>query len=130
LAEQIERNCKRFIEVFSEAIDDLLPPPDYNTMTGEDVEQALLNHRLLQLEKSLDPDGTRRPIAWEELRRAFNCPQLLRRYQVRFIPRSDSKPTSLRNIKSSDMGKLVKIKAIILRTSEVKPIVEVASYIW
>lgn len=57
-------------------------------------------------------------------------PQLFRRYEVRIRPRQEDEKNalSLRNVKANDLGKLVTIKAIVLRSSDVKPQILVATY--
>lgn len=55
---------------------------------------------------------------------------LFRRYEVRIRPRLEDEKNalSLRNVKAKDLGKLVTIKAIVLRSSDVKPQILVATF--
>ena len=57
-------------------------------------------------------------------------PALLRRYEVRVLPRADDQKhaMALRQVKANDLGKLVTIKAIVLRATDVKPHILVAAY--
>ena len=57
-------------------------------------------------------------------------PMLLRKYEVRVRPRQrdESNALALRHIKANDLGKLVTVKAIVLRASDVKPHLLVAAY--
>ena len=52
-----------------------------------------------------------------------NFPQeLMRRYEVNFKCSSDIKPTPVRDVKANCIGKLVSIRGIVTRASEVGPI--------
>src|SRR5207248_1077697 len=58
--------------------------------------------------------------------------QLIRRYEVNFLPKRDAngnlQPVSVRQMKAEMIGKLVTIKGIVTRTTEVKPMITVATY--
>ena len=57
-------------------------------------------------------------------------PALMRRYELRLLPSRSARAThgSLRDIKSSSIGRLVTVSGLVIRTSDVKPICEVATY--
>jgi DNA replication licensing factor MCM7 len=55
-------------------------------------------------------------------------PALMRRYEIQIVPRTKMTARSLRQVKASDIGALVKIKGIVTRVSAVKPIVTIATY--
>lgn len=60
---------------------------------------------------------------------ANNFPQeLMRRYEVYFKCASDIKPTPVREVKADCIGKLVSIRGIVTRATEVKPMMQVATY--
>jgi DNA replication licensing factor MCM7 len=54
--------------------------------------------------------------------------ELRRRYEVRLIPVRDMAARSVREIKAKHIGQLVKLKALVTRVSDVKPLVKVVTY--
>ena len=60
-------------------------------------------------------------------------PQLLRRYNLYFKPVTGAtgkvnKPLNIRNVKGNHIGKLITIRGIVTRVSDVKPSIEVQAY--
>jgi DNA replication licensing factor MCM7 len=106
----------------------------------EDIADVLLNHRIQLIRQAQEQDASLRdhsapPPTDAELRaqlRAMFPAALLQRYEVRFKPRQvdEREALSLRQVKAADIGKLVSVRAIVLRASDVKPIVQVAAYTW
>lgn len=47
---------------------------------------------------------------------------------VHFKPLSSDKPQSVRNIKSAHVGSLVKLRGVVVRISEVKPLMSVCTF--
>ncbi|XP_048476044.1 DNA replication licensing factor MCM7 isoform X2 [Rhincodon typus] len=54
--------------------------------------------------------------------------ELLRRFEVYFKPPSAVKPKVIRDVKAESIGKLVTVRGIVTRTTEVKPMMVVATY--
>lgn len=50
------------------------------------------------------------------------------RYDVHLVPAAHSESKSLRKVGAADIGHLVKIEAMVVRISDVKPLVRVATY--
>ena len=50
------------------------------------------------------------------------------RFDVHIVPPALSKSKSLRKVGAADIGHLVKIEAMVVRISDVKPLVRVATY--
>ena len=48
--------------------------------------------------------------------------------EVYFKCPSEKKPMSIRNVKAQYIGHLVQVKGIVTRSSEVKPMIQVATY--
>lgn len=66
----------------------------------------------------------------DNIRNRLN-PLLFRKFQL-FItrgPNTKQKVIPIRNLKSEDIGSLVTIKAIVVRVTDVKPMMQVACYI-
>merc|ERR1712088_89875 len=55
-------------------------------------------------------------------------PELMRRYEVNFRCGSDAKSIPIRDVKAQMIGKLVNIRGIVTRATEVKPMLQVATY--
>jgi len=58
-----------------------------------------------------------------------SIPKILqRKYEIVFIPSITQKPMAVREVKSKNIGGLVKVRGIVTRITEVKPFVQVATY--
>eukprot|EP00741_Cyanophora_paradoxa_P021650 tig00000241_g20896.t1 len=112
-------NTRRYVALFSDAIDKLLEDMDAtDQLPAEDVFDVLLEQRTEQLRKgevSLD-SSTAFP---NELRR---------RYELTFKPDTKAKAVSIRKIRAEHIGRLVTVKGIITRVTDVKPLCAIATY--
>ena len=132
LAANVEKNAFRYAKLFADAFDKLLPPPS-SDLVSEDVFDVIQAHRLRQIAAAAAPADAAgssedaEAAAKKRIEENFP-PSLLRRYEVRFAPRSESKAGSLRNVVATDLGKLVTVKCIVVRASDIKPICTVATY--
>eukprot|EP00002_Diphylleia_rotans_P001193 TRINITY_DN10661_c0_g1_i1.p1 TRINITY_DN10661_c0_g1~~TRINITY_DN10661_c0_g1_i1.p1 ORF type:complete len:601 (+),score=137.97 TRINITY_DN10661_c0_g1_i1:45-1847(+) len=121
LVEHIMGNTMRYVSLFSEAVDLLLPRPTVD-FESEDVFDVLMNHRIRHLAED--------PVQTSNLdfpSRQFP-PALTRRYEVAFLPLSKEKPVPVREVKSSLVGHLVSVRGIVTRVTDVKPMITVATY--
>ncbi len=126
LASNIEKNAFRYTKLFSEAVDKLLPPPNTDILT-EDVFDVIQAHRLKMIQEAAKEQQGGAEAAPVKIEDHFP-PVLFRRFEVRFAPRTDVKADSLRNVVATDLGKLVTVKCIVVRASDIKPICVVATY--
>jgi DNA replication licensing factor MCM7 len=55
-------------------------------------------------------------------------PELMRRFEIYFKACGTQKHVAVRDVKADSIGKLVCVKGIVTRTTEVKPLMEVATY--
>ena len=55
-------------------------------------------------------------------------PELMRRFELYFKAPSQMKHASIRDVKADSIGKLVQVKGIVTRATEVKPMMQVATY--
>ena len=102
--QNITRNAKRYGELFAEAIDDLMPVRDFPE-EKTDIHDILHKSREAMNEESKDGDMGA-PDKANKLPK-----ELTRRYEVYFKPTSKfHQPTSLRDVKASNIGQLVTIK--------------------
>ncbi|CAD5116938.1 DgyrCDS5777 [Dimorphilus gyrociliatus] len=124
LAEAIGMNTRRYVNLFSDIISEMLP--DYKDPTlGPVVKDTLdvyINHRQ-RLENQNHPEQ-------ETTRNARNRypPELMRRFEVYFKATQHQKAQAVRDVKAESIGKLVCVKGIVTRSTQVKPMMQVATY--
>jgi DNA replication licensing factor MCM7 len=68
----------------------------------------------------------------------FNCnvflfqnrfpPELMRRFEVSFRSESASKATPIRQVRAECIGRLVQVRGIVTRATDVRPMMQVATY--
>lgn len=153
----IQENTKHFIEIFAKAIDEVKPLPTKEIDYKDDVLDVILNQRKLRNQR-LVADRTNeirqenlidesqnseslRELAEDEAE-LFPA-NLTRRYFVYFKPLSARgvyrygssgkkvqmmKPLSVRQVKGDFLGKLITVRGIVTRVSDVKPAVTVIAY--
>ncbi|KAI3388373.1 hypothetical protein SNEBB_003733 [Seison nebaliae] len=136
LFEQIERNAKRYRSLIEGAIDDLLPKLRTDVLGNADIPikdtlDIYIQHRL-QIEKDVRDDimssGSALPDAVNaDPRRKFPA-QLLRRFEVFFSMDNSSKSLTVRSVRAHHIGRLIKVRGVIIRASEVSPLIQVATY--
>ncbi|GJQ13415.1 hypothetical protein GpartN1_g5206.t1 [Galdieria partita] len=147
LAQAITINTLRFIEIASQAVDEILRTlkpqqpivKDQFDIVIEQYMQLESDYRgthVMNDESALGP-AELNPRVMAELD-PLNAPiedqqnkipaQLVRRYEIHFIPATNIKPLSIREITAADIGHLVKIKGLVVRVLDVKPRVVVACY--
>lgn len=85
----------------------------------KDTLDVYIEHRLLAEQRLYQADAPRDP------RNRFP-PELLRRFEVYLRP--SAKPVSVRQIKARSIGHLVSVKGVVIRATEVKPLLQVATY--
>ena len=135
-------NAQRYIKLFEKAADDLLKTirPTKDIRDKEDILDVLHKQRLAQARAARDAEG--HDDATLDVEDMFPA-ALRRRYEVRLIPRTKATlglgaagggggvlayKTNLRDVKASHIGALVRVEGIVTRVSDVKPLVEVATY--
>ncbi|GMM30810.1 mini-chromosome maintenance complex protein 7 [Martiniozyma asiatica (nom. inval.)] len=140
LADEINRNAYTFLDLFSRAIDDLIPLPTRAIDDTDNVLDVIIHQRRLRnqnLREQQAHDNARATLDPESNQDSNNDlpnefpPELLRRYNLYFKPESRSKtqkPLMVRNVKGSHIGKLITVRGVIIRVSDVKPAVEVQAY--
>ncbi|KAJ1679350.1 DNA replication licensing factor MCM7 [Spiromyces aspiralis] len=156
---RIEKNTKRYVELFSRAVDRLMPATrrDEALYVEDDVIDVILEQRRLrdradrerrEQEQAADIRGTsaadqhsgasgeqrpqRQPYGQPapEEQRIDEFPVLLtRRYSLYFKPRSNQKAQSVRMVGADQVGHLVTVCGIVTRVTEVRPYMAVAGYL-
>lgn len=115
--ERVRTNAKRYVGLFADAIDDLLPEPNIPLARDDDFDVFLSQRTEVAPEQMdmLDP--------------LHKLPAEIKRYFEVYI-KSEEKyaPLPLRGVKAGHIGWLVKVRGIITRCTDVKPLMQVATY--
>jgi DNA replication licensing factor MCM7 len=129
---RIEDNTLRYITIFCNAIDSILALSPHVHAAPDDVLDRLQQHRAERAAASaiaaagVAAAGTGAPPATTQ---ADSFPrELMRRYELRFVPRAAIDVVPLRLVRSPHIGHLITVRGIVTRVSDVKPLVTVATY--
>ncbi|NXF60044.1 MCM7 factor, partial [Ciccaba nigrolineata] len=121
LAEAACDNAKRYSRLFADAVHELLPLYKEREVSRKDVLDVYIEHRLLLEQRGRDGGDTRSP-------QNQYPPELLRRFELYFKAPSTAKARVVRDVKADCIGKLVTVRGIVTRVTEVKPMMAVATY--
>ncbi|XP_039198390.1 DNA replication licensing factor MCM7 [Crotalus tigris] len=115
-------NAKRYQRIFADAVWELLPRFRRRQVAPRDGLDVYLEHRLLMEGRAREDPGQAR-----DPQNRFPA-ELLRRFELYFKAPSSAKPRVIREVKAEAIGKLVTVRGIVTRVSEVKPRMVVATY--
>ncbi|KAM9974009.1 hypothetical protein ACTFIW_007671 [Dictyostelium discoideum] len=150
--ESIENQTSTYLRLFTYALDELIPPPDLsstksamgfnnNNNNNDDdgfdknkedqkfyqnsdmvldllASQRIQRKKFLQEQNRLDPDSNE-----------FDFPQeIIRRFELHFIPRKEKPIIPIRLIRSELIGRLVTFSGVVTRVTDVKPLVVISLY--
>ncbi|XP_015596721.1 DNA replication licensing factor Mcm7 [Cephus cinctus] len=121
LARAISHNTRRYINLVAELVQEILPDFKEHPVAAKDALDIYIEHRLMMESRNRHPGDQQDP------RRKY-APELMRRFEVYFHNFDASKPLSVRDIKAEQIGKLVTVRGIVTRCTEVKPMMVVATY--
>ncbi|KDR14096.1 DNA replication licensing factor Mcm7 isoform X2 [Zootermopsis nevadensis] len=121
LAEAIACNTRRYVSIASEVVHEILPDYKEREVIAKDALDVYIEHRLL-MEQRLHQPGEQRDV------RNKYPPELMRRFEICFKDMSLNKPVPIRDVKAEHIGKLVTVRGIVTRCTEVKPMMVVATY--
>jgi len=124
LANSIRDNTRRYNLLVAEVVESLLPEYKTKDVPSRDALDVFIKHRLTataRAQEGLAP-GVQLP------QQLSFPPELMRRYEVYFKSQSSDKIVPIRDVKACQIGKLTIIKGIITRATEVKPMMQVATY--
>jgi len=128
LLDCIFNNTKTYINLFKDAVDDLMP----NSSKQFPVEEMMMDktdiihkHRLQNLNNLSNEDKEK-----ANKNKSGIPKELTRRYELIIVPGpgSKNKTIPLRQLKASQIGSLQTIKGIVVKMTDVKPFLKVASY--
>ena len=115
LVESIETNSYRYVDLFSQAIDSIIPESTINSELSQmDAVSVIASHRQARMTaKGIDTKSAgplQVPAA------------LMRRYSVTFKARSKVASVAVRQIHADAVGHMIRLRGIITRVTEVKTI--------
>ena len=134
LAEAVVSNARRYNLLASDAVWELIP--DYrerDNVAPRDALDVYIQHRTVMEDRVTGQQSQGQPSQQQQQpgqqqRRNVFPPELMRRYEVMFKASADSKSVPIRDVKASSIGRLVHIRGIVVRATEVKPLLQVATY--
>ncbi|EIW60239.1 MCM-domain-containing protein [Trametes versicolor FP-101664 SS1] len=115
LVSRIRRNARRYIALFSEVVDQLMPLPTKDISEHDEVIDVILHQRRERNERT---EGTQEGFP----------DHLLRRYNLYFQPLKSDIAMAVRDVKGTHLGRLITVRGIVTRVSEVKPLLRVNAY--
>ncbi|CAL0308498.1 unnamed protein product [Lupinus luteus] len=113
---RVTENTRRYIGIFADAIDELMPESTEH-FTDDD-------HDILMTQRS--DEGAEGADGSDPLQKM--PPAIKRYFEVYIKASSKGRPFTIREVKSSYIGQLVRISGIVTRCSDVKPLMQVAVY--
>jgi DNA replication licensing factor MCM7 len=125
IVQRIQQNALRYLTIFSEVIDTLIPP-ESTSIDEDDVWDILNAHRThhTHVEQRTTEASTEPQTA-----KSSTLPkELLRRYELRLVPLSSTKAIPIRQVRAQHIGQLVTVTGVVTRCSEVKPLLLWATY--
>ncbi|KAL4116871.1 hypothetical protein PRIC2_012323 [Phytophthora ramorum] len=126
---RVLRNARRYISLFSDAVDENLPPPTRDISDSQDVLDVLRMSRAQELAQQRQTTDDTQPDGQPPANTAnIFPPALMRRFEVHLVPGVKLKAVPIRQVKAAKVGALVRIKGMVTRVSTVKPLLTVATY--
>ncbi|RPA97995.1 DNA replication licensing factor mcm7 [Choiromyces venosus 120613-1] len=130
LVKAINKNAAHYIEIFSRAVDKVMPAETVDTTYNDDVLDVILTQR--RNRNTTSETDSADPLSLDAPPQLFPA-MLTRRYQVYFKPLTPSgdsgeKALAVRNVHGSHLGHLITVRGIATRVSDVKPTVLVNAY--
>eukprot|EP00048_Salpingoeca_helianthica_P003470 m.67630 g.67630 ORF g.67630 m.67630 type:complete len:736 (+) comp12719_c0_seq4:22-2229(+) len=121
LADAVRNNTKRYEELFAEVIDEIKMPPTVE-LTDRSVLDITIHHRQQLAQMAAAQAGEAAPTT------PYYPASLQRRFSIAFHTSPSLKPSKIRGIDAQHIGKLVKVRGIVIRATPVKPSLAVATY--
>ncbi|XP_009598018.1 DNA replication licensing factor MCM7 [Nicotiana tomentosiformis] len=113
---RIAENTRRYIEILASAIDELMPEP--TEAIPDDDHDILMTQRSEEGTENTDGSDPKQKMP----------PEIKRFYEVYVKASPKGRPFTIREVKASYIGQLVRTSGIVTRCSDVKPLMQVAVY--
>uniref|UniRef100_A0A1B6CHG2 DNA replication licensing factor MCM7 n=1 Tax=Clastoptera arizonana TaxID=38151 RepID=A0A1B6CHG2_9HEMI len=121
LAESIINNTRRYTTMLSNLIYEMLPDYKEREIIAKDALDIYIQHRILLEQRNRQPGEHR------DSQNKYPS-ELMRRFEIYFNDLSTRKSVPIREVKAEYIGKLVTVKGVVTRCTEVKPMMVVATY--
>ncbi|KAJ9586445.1 hypothetical protein L9F63_019909, partial [Diploptera punctata] len=121
LADAIIGNTRRYGNIAADIVYALLPEYKEHEIVAKDSLDVYIEHRLMMEQRLRQPGEQRDP-------HNKYPPELMRRYEIYFKDKTTNKSAAIRDVKAEHIGKLVTVRGIVTRCTEVKPMMVVATY--
>ncbi|KAH9000999.1 MCM-domain-containing protein [Lactarius akahatsu] len=115
LASGIRNNASRYVELFNEVVDSLIPIPTKDISEQDEVIDIIM-HQRRERNEQIEGGQDGFPI------------HLLRRYNLYFKPLLSDVSMTVREVRGVHLGRLITARGIVTRVSEVKPLLLVNAY--
>ena len=123
LVASIQANTKRYVNLFCDVIDRIMPDPSRDISDKDDVLDVIRHQRLER-----NALNEQHEESMGEVAETFP-PTLLRRYMLYIRPLSRSTPSlAVRSIRGAHLGKLLGVRGVVTRISDVRPSILVDAY--
>ncbi|KAL3517377.1 hypothetical protein ACH5RR_019966 [Cinchona calisaya] len=113
---RVTENTRRYIQIFSNAIDELMP--EATEPFPDDDQDILMTQRSEEATENADASDHQQKMP----------PEIKRYFEVYIKASPKGQPFTIREVKASYIGQLVRISGIVTRCSDVKPLIQVAVY--
>jgi len=110
----------------ADVIESLLPDYKEREVAAKDALDVFIQHR--HLIEARRQEGQPPGQQDQQTRNNTFPPELMRRYEVYFKSQNSDKVIPIRDVKATHVGKLVNVRGIVTRATEVKPMMQVATY--
>lgn len=141
LAKNVVGNTLRYVSIFYEALDELLPQYKTNEIAEKDIMDVFIEQRLYIAERNrAGGPTTSNPVAGQQFSAGSQLlmnktqdidgqypSELFRRAEICFKP-AMLQSTPIREVRAAHIGKLVTVRGIVTRVTDVKPKISVACY--
>jgi DNA replication licensing factor MCM7 len=128
-SDSIKLNTKRYLNLLYDVADKAMPKRTLKNSEDdiEPIEEVILNQRMANLNAN-NGNGSDRHVNKDQI-----PPELLRKFEIIIVPGGNEKRgraigMSMRELKAKNIGSLVSIDAIVVRVSDVRPFLRVATY--
>ncbi|CAH3981099.1 unnamed protein product [Pieris brassicae] len=122
LCAAVLKNTRRYTNMVSDVVYEMLPDHKHREVEAKDALDVYIEHRIM-----LESRSHRIPGEMRDPRNRYP-PELIRRFEVYFKDLTTSKSVPIRDVKAEHIGKLVTVRGIVTRCTEVKPLLIVATY--
>ncbi len=133
LVSNIRTNAKRYIDLFSDVVDDLMPPSTKDISDQDEVIDVILHQRRERNQRwRIQTKTSFHDICFEDSASDVCSCRLTRpdfiNSNLYFQPLFSDEAMAVRDVKGTHLGRLITVRGIVTRVSEVKPLILVNAY--